>query len=224
MRNAVGEYTDWRFIDYKPAIAEILPSNLLPYLYKGQAVLDIGCNIGSASSFLANQGLNVLGVDINSKAIKIARKRVKSESLNASVRFMTVDIAKEQCLGAFDVVLMIRLLTCFPSLESWQLLLKRAFSQLKDGGIIYINDFMLAAENDVYRMRYEVGASLGWRYGNFAVNDASGHLLFVAHHHSEEELQEIMSPYSQRSLHFYKSLSMNGNECNMFEFIGQKSP
>jgi len=222
MRNAIGQYTDWQVIDYRPAIAEVLPHILLPYLSNCQTALEIGCNAGAASLFLARHGLSVLGVDINPDAINIARAQAGKEESRARARFLVADITESQDLGAFDVVMMIRLLTCFPSVGSWKRLLRRAFSSIADGGLIYINDFLLDETSDVYRNRYEAGAKLGWRSGNFAVNDAEGNLLFVAHHHSADELKEIISPYEQKEFQIYKSLSMNGNECKMFEFIGRK--
>jgi|SRR5215213_497037 len=224
MQHATGEYTDWRLIEYKPAIAELLPNSLLPYVSGEQTALDIGCNTGSASLFLAQHGLNVIGIDINAKAICMAIERAEQSGLCTRARFIESDILNTQDLGLFDVVLMIRLLTCFPSLESWHLLLQKAYSKLKDEGLIYVNDFKIAEASEVYQKRYDGGVRLGWRKGNFAVNDTAGHLLFVAHHHSADDIDEIISPYSQMILNFQKSLSMNGNECEMFEFIGRKKP
>jgi SAM-dependent methyltransferase len=222
MQNATGEYTDWRLIEYKPVISELLPHSLLPYVSGEQTALDIGCNTGSASLFLAQHGLNVLGIDINAKAICIANGRAEQSGLYTRVRFIESDILYAQDIGLFDLVLMIRLLTCFSSLESWHLLLQEAHSKLKDKGLIYINDFKVADASEVYQERYDAGVRLGWRKGNFAVNDASGHLLFVAHHHSADEIDKIISPYSQVELNFHRSLSMNGNVVEMFEFIGRK--
>jgi SAM-dependent methyltransferase len=222
MRKAIGQYTDWQVIDYRPAIAQVLPYALLPYLSDSQTALEIGCNAGSVSLFLARHGLNVIGVDINPAAISTARAQADKEGSRERARFLVADITKSQDLGSFDVVLMIRVLTCFPSPDSWRRLLRYAFTSLVDGGLIYINDFVLDENSTIYRDRYEAGARLGWRFGNFAVNDAEGNLLFVAHHHSAEELNELTSPYQQQELQFYKSLSMNGNQCKMFEFIGRK--
>ncbi len=223
MRQSIGEYADWRFIDYKPEIAEINPHSLLTYLTKGQTVLDIGCNSGSTTLFLARQGLNVLGVDINPDAIDVARTQAAHLQVSSRVRFMTADITEPQELGLFDAVLLIRLLTCFPSVSDWRTLLDRTYSFIKPGGLIYINDFMIAQQSEQYLKRYEIAAKLGERAGNFVVNDSSGRLLFIAHHHSTEELKEIVEPYVELKLRFYNSLSMNGNRCDMFEFIGQKT-
>ena len=47
-------------------------------------------------------------------------------------------------------------------------------------------------------------------------------MLFIAHHHSREELDEIMSPYEKVFLNIHDSLSLNGNACRMFEFLGER--
>ena len=222
MNQANGNFTDWKSIDYRPAIAEILPSALLLHISRGQSALDIGCNKGAASIFLAKNGLNVVGIDINSDALDIAGKRAETEGVGSAVRFAQSDIIASRDIGTFDLVVMIRLLTCIPVLENWNMALRQAYSALKHNGIIYINDFMIATETKNYRERYKAGQKFGWRPYNFAVNDKNGKLLFIAHHHPEDELNDIIRPYSKMSLHFQKSRSMNGNECNMFEFMGRK--
>jgi SAM-dependent methyltransferase len=222
MREGVGEYSDWRFIDYEPAIAELFPHNLLPYLSQGQTALDIGCNTGGVSLFLAKQGCNVLGINLNPSAIQTANERAKSAGLSSQVHFLSADILKTSDLGEFDVVLMIRLLTCFSSLVSWRQLLQQAHSLVKERGVVYIHDFKIAEGSSPYRSRYASGARLGLRSGNFPVNDSAGGLLFIAHHHSTEDIEEIAAPYYTIELNFHKSLSMNGHECDMFEFIGRK--
>jgi ubiquinone/menaquinone biosynthesis C-methylase UbiE len=222
MREAVGEYTDWRSVSYNPAIAELLPRSLLPYLSPGQTVLDIGCNTGGVSLFLASHGLTVSGIDLNEAAIHTANKRAEAAGLGSHVHFKSVDVLQAPCRENFDAVLLIRFLTCFPSLHNWRSLLKQTNSFLKRGGIIYIHDFKISEESRQYGDRYAAGARLGWRTGNFAVNDKAGNLLFIAHHHSADEINEMTSPYLKLELNFHTSLSMNGNECEMFEFIGRK--
>jgi hypothetical protein len=90
------------------------------------------------------------------------------------------------------------------------------------GGLLYIHDFLRDDAIAHYRQRYREAESHGWRSGNFAVNDAQGKLLFVVHHHSQEELKHIAEPYAQLGLTNHLSRSMNGNECRMFRFLGRK--
>ncbi len=222
MTSTEGEYTDWRHVDYQPAISELLPHALVPFVVPGQTALEIGCGRGAVCFFLARHGLHALGIDINADAIAAARQQALSDGPGSSVRFEVADIIEEQDLGTFDFVLMIRVLTCFPEVATWQALLHRAHQCVKPGGMMYIHDFSLAPENENYRWRYQTGRDLGWRTGNFGVNDATGRRLFIAHHHSREEVEEIVAPYQIVSLQSHQSLSMNGNVCSMFEFVGTK--
>jgi cyclopropane fatty-acyl-phospholipid synthase-like methyltransferase len=215
-----GDYTDWRVIDYDPVVEVFLPEALVPHLTKGQTCLDIGCDKGNASMFLARQGFDVTGIDINPKAIEIASDGAKG--LEGGPHFQVADVLEDHRLGEFDAVLMIRLLTCFPALDHWRRLLKKTQSLIKDGGLLYINDFLLTEDNSIYLERYNAARNKGMRYGNFEVFDESGCLQFIAHHHTPEEMTEIMSPCKEIKLKEYTSYSMYGNDVNMFEFIGRK--
>jgi SAM-dependent methyltransferase len=222
MRDRPGAYTDWCSITYRPAIAELLPLSLLPQISLGQTALDIGCNTGGVALFLASRGVTVVGLDINERAISEAREHAEAEGLAHAATFLVADAAEVSGLGQFDVLTLIRVLTCFPSLESWRSLLRNAYSLVKCGGLVYIHDFRYAEGSPVYQPRYDLGSGLGWRKGNFAVNDRDGQLSFVAHHHTREEIEEITAPYCVLALEYHTSTSMNGNECEMFEFIGRK--
>jgi SAM-dependent methyltransferase len=222
MISTEGGYADWNDIDYQPAIPELLPEALVPFFRRDQTALEIGSGHGAVCFFLARHGLDALGIDINPDAISAARRQVASSDSGLTVRFDVADFLEQPDVGLFDFVLMIRVLTCFPGVDSWQALLRRAYACVKPGGMIYIHDFLFAPQIEGYRRRYERGKELGWRNGNFAVNDAKGRLLFIAHHHSKEEVDQIIAPYQMVSIQSHESLSMNGNPCRMFEFLGRK--
>lgn len=223
MRDGPGTYTDWCSITYRPAITELLPHVLLPHITSGQEALDIGCNTGAVALFLASYGMSVVGLDINERAVCEAREHAEARGLAYAATFRVGDAAADVSgLGQFDVVTLIRVLTCFPSLDSWRSLLRNAYSLLKCEGLVYVHDFLYAEGSPVYQPRYDLGAGLGWRKGNFAVRDRDGRLSFVAHHHTRPEVEELTAPYSVLTLDYHTSLSMNGNQCEMFEFIGRK--
>lgn len=223
LKASVGGYRHWACIDYQPAIAELLPLVVPAHLPAGSTALDVGCNKGGVSLFLAQHGLNVLGIDINPAAIEEARFRATRTVIPGSIDFRVADILVDPPPGPFDIVLLVRVLTCFPEVAAWETLLKRAETLIGRQGYIYIHDFVLSPENENYRSRYEAGARLGWRHGNFSVKTSTGELLFIAHHHSEEEVAAIVSPYQRVHLSMHESLSMNGNACRMFEFLGRRT-
>ena len=170
--------------------------------------------------WLGSQGLDVLGIDINAQAISQAR--ASADIWNVKTQFIEGDFLNQTDLGEFDLVVMIRVLTCFSRLKNWRALLARSFESVAGGGLIYIHDFIASPENESYRERYREGARRGWRPGNFAVPGKEGGMLFVAHHHSMEELSEIMNPFRKVFLNIHDSLSLNGNVCRMFEFLGKR--
>ena len=221
MNRDAGKYGDWRCIDYKPALADLPLDSLIPYLRSGQRALDIGCNTGRTALWLHGRGLDVVGVDINADAVRQARESVNVGTVG--LRFIEGDFLDQIGLGTFEIAVMVRVLTCFPELTDWRALLNRALEYISPGGLIYIHDFLSMPENDSYRERYKEGVRQGWRIGNFAVPGKDGGRLFVAHHHSVEEVHEIMEPYEKIFLKVHDSISLNGNVCRMFEFLGRRN-
>ena len=219
MGRIVNQYCCWRFIDYRPALSELAADHLAPYLQNGQRALEVGCGRGRTASWLARRGVHVVGIDINSEAVSHAREETKRLS---TVTFIEGDFLDQPDLGTFDLVVMIRVLTCFSQVEDWHALLKRSFACLATGGLIYIHDFVMAPEYASYSERYRDGARRGWRTGNFAVTVKEGGTVFVAHHHSIEEITEMAKNYEEIFLNFHDSISLNGNRCRMFEFLGRR--
>jgi len=225
VNSAVGEYEDWRHIDYQPSIAELAPLVVTGQLPAGSTALDVGCNKGGVSLFLARHGFNVLGIDINQAAINqalIYQALNANAGLSGHADFRVADILVDPPSGPFDVVLLVRVLTCFPTVSAWQALLKGAGALVGPRGYLYVHDFLLSTDSGNYRARYAAGARQGWRPGNFAVHDAAGNLSFIAHHHSDEEVASITALWQHVHFSIHQSLSLNGNECRMFEFLGRR--
>jgi ubiquinone/menaquinone biosynthesis C-methylase UbiE len=61
-------------------------SMLLARAKPGDTVLDAGCGLGNTSIYLANQGLNVVGVEISEEGCAVARR--KAAAAGASVEFL----------------------------------------------------------------------------------------------------------------------------------------
>jgi cyclopropane fatty-acyl-phospholipid synthase-like methyltransferase len=222
MAGLIDDYDRWRSMDYRPVLSELPAEHLAPYLQSGQRALEIGCNRGQTTLWLASHGLEVVGIDINSKAIAHAREQAKKLA-NMKARFLEGDFLGQADIGNFDLIVMIRVLTCFSRVEDWHVLLNRCFECLSGEGLIYIHDFVMAPQYESYRERYSEGARRGWRTGNFAVPGREGGMLFVAHHHSIEEITLIANRYEKMLLNFHDSISLNGNACRMFEFLGKRS-
>lgn len=213
-----GQYTDWANLDYKPVMKEILLDSLLPYLETIDSALDIGCSKGWASGILAAKGINVTAINLNPTELEQIPKEIRQHT---NTHFVAGDILTDKTIAPCDLVLLIRVLTCFPRLQYWQQLLKKAYQLVKPQGLIFIHDFLLSP-GPAYSKRYRQGEEKGWREGNFEVTDDNNNTLFVAHHHTREELNTITAPYETLKMEVQKSLSMNGNEVRVFQFIGRK--
>lgn len=213
---------DWARIRYRPAIAELLPLPVLECVRPGGTVLDVGTNQGKNALFLAEHGFKVFGIDVNSAAIHEAQVRAHEANLTGLASFQVVDVLEQPVMDSFDAVLLIRVLTCISDSSDWKAVLAWARAHLKPQGCLYVHDFLYSPKNEAYRARYEAGARCGWRAGNFQVDDAEGRFLFIAHHHSPEEVALITAEYESLYFNSHESLSMHGNNCQMFEFLGRK--
>jgi len=60
--------------------------------------LDIGCGTGTNSIWLDSQGFNVLGLDLSTKAIEIAKEKAKA--VHSSSQFLCLDFLKDKVPGA----------------------------------------------------------------------------------------------------------------------------
>ncbi|HEY6212324.1 MAG TPA: class I SAM-dependent methyltransferase [Vicinamibacterales bacterium] len=92
-RYASGEPLPWDTGTPDPMLVEMIESGALP-LGAGTRTLEIGCGTGTNALYLADHGFNVLGVDISSRAVEIARGRA-----NGRCRFEAVDFLKQPPAG-----------------------------------------------------------------------------------------------------------------------------
>lgn len=68
--------------------------------YKGKkqgSVLDIGCGVGSISFYLASKGMDVVGIDVSTRAIELCKKVAKNIGLkNVAFKRKTLDSKPEK--------------------------------------------------------------------------------------------------------------------------------
>jgi cyclopropane fatty-acyl-phospholipid synthase-like methyltransferase len=126
---------------------------VLQHVTPGSTALDIGCNKGNDAIFLAGHGYQVLGIDINGAVIQMARTRAQEITTPGSARLGVADIFEEPIADHFNVVLLIRLLTCFAERQEWDAVLRRSTQLLQPRGYIYIHDFLMSPDIEVYRIR-----------------------------------------------------------------------
>lgn len=104
--------------------------------YNAKTVLDLTCGTGSQVFWLARQGFDVTGSDINVKMLKIAKEKAKKE--NQAIQFLKGDMRTAQ-IGKFDAVI-----TIFNSIghltkADFEIALRNIHRNLKKDGL-YIFD------------------------------------------------------------------------------------
>ncbi len=114
-----------------------------------EKVLDIGCGAGTLCFYIASKGIEVLGVDISTKAINACRESVRNMNLEKISKFKVVNFPEESVSGKFDLVIFTEVIE---HLRDDKLALKKIFNLLNRGGIAIITTPSLNAP--LYRLRY----------------------------------------------------------------------
>ena len=127
-------------------ILSILPNDL-----SGKRVLDAGCGPGQFSIELAQRGACVLGIDISSNLIEIAKKRLP-EKLKTNIQFETSDMMKDH--GKFDYIILMDSLIHYPENDTMCLL----ESLLKNTNEKII--FTLVPSNFILSLKLKIGRLL----------------------------------------------------------------
>lgn len=84
----------------------------------GQRVLDVGCGPGRYAVAAAEQGAEVVAIDISPTMLMLARASARDRSVGDACRFVQADFAAFEPDGDFDVALMIGVLEYLPELRS----------------------------------------------------------------------------------------------------------
>jgi len=103
----------------------------------GQRVLDVGCGGGILADSMARRGANVLGIDLATKALRVAQLHaVEAETSNVNYREISVEALAQEMPGAFDTVTCMEMLEHVPNPAS----VVEACSRLvKPGGWVFFS-------------------------------------------------------------------------------------
>jgi 2-polyprenyl-3-methyl-5-hydroxy-6-metoxy-1,4-benzoquinol methylase len=126
-------------------LLELLHSPLIGEI-AGKKVLDVGCGVGTLCLYLAKQGADVTGIDVSSRAIKIAQKAQKALKLG-TVRFFNQEISRGK--HEFDLIICTEVIEHVIEEERF---LKHLKSNLKSGGLLLLTT--PSKENWLYRRRF----------------------------------------------------------------------
>jgi 2-polyprenyl-6-hydroxyphenyl methylase / 3-demethylubiquinone-9 3-methyltransferase len=103
----------------------------------GKRVVDIGCGGGILSDSMARRGANVLGIDLATKALKVAQLHaLEAQTPNIEYREVAAEVLAAEAPGQFDVVTCMEMLEHVPEPAS----VVRACSTLvKPGGWVFFS-------------------------------------------------------------------------------------
>ncbi len=104
----------------------------------GIRVLDLGCGQGRDALLFARRGCSVVGVDAS--AVGVGQLRAVAEREGLELEAAVADLLEYQPSGAFDVVILDRVLHMLASDEARLVVLGRAIEALAPGGALLVAD------------------------------------------------------------------------------------
>ena len=124
----------------------------------GARVVDIGCGGGILSDSMARKGAHVLGVDLASKALRVARLHaLDAQTPNIEYREVSAEILAAELPGHFDTVTCMEMLEHVPDPAS---VVKACADLVKPGGWVFFSTinrntkaFMLAIVGAEYLLK-----------------------------------------------------------------------
>ena len=186
---------------------------------KSRRVLDLGSGDGRIAVELAQHGgLEVVGVDVNSRAVHDAN--AVAVSRNVPAVFHVGDCAPPVLQGlpqawardgTYDIVLAQLLMSVVGGLQDRQQLLRLAYKCLRPGGSLLLSASGVSDDiNEAYAAQYARGlAETGENFSYFSRDVASDQVLYLTHHFTFLELRELLetSGFVLTGLHKEKEAS-----------------
>ncbi len=103
----------------------------------GQRVLDVGCGGGILADAMARKGADVLGIDLASKALKVAELHaIEAQTPNILYREISAEDLAAEATGTFDVVTCMEMLEHVPDPSS---VVKACSTLVKPGGHVFFS-------------------------------------------------------------------------------------
>jgi 2-polyprenyl-6-hydroxyphenyl methylase / 3-demethylubiquinone-9 3-methyltransferase len=104
---------------------------------RGKTVLDVGCGGGILSDSMARTGANVTGIDLSTKALRVAQLHaLEAETTGVSYREISAEELAQEQPGEFDVVTCMEMLEHVPDPAS---VVKACSELVKPGGWVFFS-------------------------------------------------------------------------------------
>jgi len=103
----------------------------------GKAMVDVGCGGGILADSAARQGAKVLGIDLSTKALKVAQLHaLEAETPNVSYREVSAEALAAEVPGSMDVVTCMEMLEHVPNPAS---VVEACARMVKPGGWVFFS-------------------------------------------------------------------------------------
>ena len=103
----------------------------------GQRALDVGCGGGILADAMARKGASVLGIDLSTKALKVAQLHaLEAETPNVAYREVAAEALAAEAPGSFDVVTCMEMLEHVPDPAS---VVRACATLVKPGGWVFFS-------------------------------------------------------------------------------------
>ena len=104
---------------------------------KGRRVLDVGCGGGILADSMARKGADVLGIDLATKALKVAQLHaLEAQTEGVQYREISAEALAAEQPGSFDVVTCMEMLEHVPDPSS---VVKACAALVKPGGYVFFS-------------------------------------------------------------------------------------
>ena len=175
-------------------------------------ILDYGCGYGRTVNELLNHSYtNVAGID--SSALMIERGHRMYPHLDLQLLPASGLPYRDE---SFDAILLFAVLTCIPTNEGQQELLKNLTRLLRPSGLLYISDYYLQ-KDERNLQRYERFATEFDVYGVFRLPEGT-----IVRHHSVEWIETLTSEFKVIHLSEMTVSTMNESLAKGFQYMGRK--
>jgi SAM-dependent methyltransferase len=173
-------------------------------------ILDFGCGYGRVLGELSKEGYDkLIGVDFSPAMIAAARAQYPEIAFE-QIESLTIPLPD----ASVDGVLLFSVLTCIPTNEGQQELLREVNRVLNRGGLLYISDLWLQ-EDERNLTRY---ARDEQKYGIYGVFDLPEGV--TVRHHDREWIETLTSDFTPVALDEMEVVTMNGNPAKAFQWFG----
>lgn len=174
--------------------------------YRVHTVLDLTCGTGSQVFYLVKRGYEVVGSDINSKMLQIAKQKAKKEKLD--IRFLQKDMRGAK-IGKFDAVITIFNAVGHLTKADFEKAMRNIYDNLHDGGL-YIFDInnlsYLLKDNQITELTIDWQKTTGStkaRVIQYSTIDATGCLASYTTSYEQKGSQKPKKSESAQTLQVY---------------------